>query len=315
MQPFLCLRTAPQHDGNQLQAGRPAVRLVMDQAKFVRGEPQRVQVLLEEAPRLVDVEGQFDDADLGYLSKQTKATEAERGRNARRNNEMQIPGAVIQQLLNQLVHPRIIHVVIVVDDQVKLLGDLGGLAGHHGHHGIHRDGLAAFLQDVVFDLDPQPPECGKQVRAEDRQLPVFMAQGKPGHFGARLHEFLAPLDEKDGFSETGTAADQGDGALPAVPQMREQLLAGDEPGADARRRKLGRDKQTIEVHLKQSNMRVVSRARRRALETILRLSTLGLCHFGRVQAPAEHTMEPCHGSARLRTSRIHRLTAAPSSSN
>ncbi|MNP45310.1 hypothetical protein D3C76_1392220 [compost metagenome] len=126
---------------------------------------------------------------------------------------MQVIGAVIQQLLHELVGARVHHMLVVVDDQEQLFVDRGGAFDNRGDDFIDQLLACPFQRDAAVQHDAQALQGAAQISEEDRQVLVIGAQRQPGHLGARAHHHLPPLGQQCGLAEPGTAGNQAHATL------------------------------------------------------------------------------------------------------
>ncbi|MNT32350.1 hypothetical protein D3C72_1682240 [compost metagenome] len=202
--------------------------------QLLRAELHRRQALLEEGAGFRQVERQCGAVQFHQLVTEAQPAEAERRTDAGGNHEMQVVGAMVQQLLHELVGAWVHHMLVVVDDQEQFLVDAGGALDYGRHHLIDEFRPRALRGDAAVQRNAQALQRAAQVGEEDGEVLVVGTQRQPGHIRPGAHHFLPPLGQQRGLAETRAAGNQADPALRHAAQILEQAFAHYGLGANAR---------------------------------------------------------------------------------
>ncbi|MNL01017.1 hypothetical protein D3C87_1214700 [compost metagenome] len=92
----------------------------------------------QEFLRLLEIEGQLCQGDLGQLAGQTHAAHRKRRGAARREDQVHVVRAVVQKALDQRMRQCVVDMVIVVDEEVERLARLAGRIDDGGDGLRHR---------------------------------------------------------------------------------------------------------------------------------------------------------------------------------
>ncbi|WP_250539016.1 MULTISPECIES: hypothetical protein [unclassified Caballeronia] len=195
----------------------------------------RRKILLEESLGFVDAERQVFETRLGELAVHAQTAERERRRGARGDHDVQIGGAVRDELTHQLVRPRVVDVMVVVDEQIDILRNPLRERDDRRRDGLDRPrfvrvGVGALEGRHVLRRDAQARERAAQVMTEHGPVPIVRREREPCDFRAVLHQFLPPLHEQDRLAEARAAGDDGERAMLRFAQPLDEPLARDMAG-------------------------------------------------------------------------------------
>ena len=245
----VCSRFRPvfEHDRNELEAGGPAVRLVVDQTDLVGFQLQPLRVLVKEGAGFGAAEREVVAFDFGDLPHHAQPPDAERRQGSRREGDVKVAGAVIEQLLHQLMGSRILDMMIIVEHQVEFTVHRRDIVDDRGHRLVDLVTIVLGQKQVVLDRHAEPPERGENVRAEAGEQPLVGVKREPGNLRTRRHQPLSPLGEQGRLAEPGAARHENEARLTLAGERFEQRLAQHIARPDPRRRELRRDEQFFKI--------------------------------------------------------------------
>ncbi|MNJ45868.1 hypothetical protein D3C77_409800 [compost metagenome] len=126
---------------------------------------------------------------------------------------MQVLGAMVQELLHQLMGAWICYMLEVVDNQKQFFVDGCCALDNCCNHFIDQLLARALERHAAVQGDAQALQGATQIGEEYRQVRIIGTQRQPCHLRPGAHHDLAPLSQQRSFTKAWTAGNQ---AYPAL---------------------------------------------------------------------------------------------------
>ena len=225
-----------ERQGCELQPRRPAFGGRSERVRILGGQLQPHRTA-QEAGALLRLEAQIVGVDLGQLAAGSKAGEGQVRLVARRDDEVEARGRMVDQPHDHLADRGAVGLVVVVEHQRDLLA-----TGGEGVDELGRDRVGGFgacrverAHDALTEVGLDASERGHEVGQETVRLAVVLVQRQPG--GRHAGRF-APLGGQGRLAEPGRCGEHRVAAAKAELEALDESKAPDRVGTDGGREPL-----------------------------------------------------------------------------
>ncbi|MCY1513916.1 hypothetical protein D9M68_484390 [compost metagenome] len=222
--------------GEQLQAGDPAVGLLVQQARIARAD--LAQLGTQEVLRFRQRETQVALVQFQQQALVAQASQRQRQRRARGEHHVEVGRGVVEQPLQRLQHARGGQLLHVVEHQ-RHFARMRADAAHQRHdgalHGFVVGAAVGQQRGLAGDVGADLRQAAEHAVEPALALVVGGFQRQRGHVEAQRQQVQAPGAQQRGLAVAGRPL-QHDAAPPArLGQLRQQPFARDHARGAAQR--------------------------------------------------------------------------------